>query len=151
MIEYCHKVYDNNILLDEISDILEKNGEVVLKAKGNSMRPFIRNEIDSVVLIKPGNVVVGDVVLANVGTSQKHHYVLHRIFKMDGDRVTLMGDGNIKGTESCRIGDISGKAIYIQRPSGRRFAMPKGRIWKALLPIRRYLLAIYIRMPKFLK
>lgn len=151
MIEFSHKTYDNNVLLDEVTDILANGGEVVLKAKGNSMLPFIRNEIDSVVLVRPQKIIVGDVVLANVGTAENHHYVLHRIFRMDGDHVVLMGDGNMKGTESCTTADISGKVIYVQRPSGRRFRMPRGRIWKMLLPFRPYLLAIYRRLPDFIK
>ncbi len=151
MIKYDHKIYDNNILLDEITDILKSNGEVVLKTRGRSMQPFIRDSIDSVLLKSPFDIKVGDVVLANVGTQQRHHYVLHRIDAIDGDNVTLMGDGNCVGKEYCRMSDISGKVISIIRPSGRTFKVTSGRLWKFLLPIRPYLLYIYAKLPDWMK
>jgi hypothetical protein len=62
-----------------------------------------------------------------------------------------MGDGNLIGRERCRREDVIGKAVKImkkdreidcQSPSHLR----KAAIWRSLLPIRRYLLAIYRRL-----
>ena len=77
--------------------------------------------------------------------------MLHRVEKVDGNMLILMGDGNLIGRERCRREDVIGKAVKImkkdreidcQSPSHLR----KAAIWRSLLPIRRYLLAIYRRL-----
>jgi hypothetical protein len=61
-----------------------------------------------------------------------------------------MGDGNIKGTEKCTTENILGKAIRIIH--GNRHTstddpkeIRKYKLWLKLLPIRRWILAIYKR------
>lgn len=135
----------NEVLLPEVIRLLEEGERVTMKVKGNSMLPFITGECDSVVLQKVRCLAKGDIVLAEVGHGR---YVIHRIIAIAGDHITLMGDGNLYGTERCRRDAITGQAIRIIKkgktidctaPAQRR----KAEIWKALLPIRRYLLAIY--------
>lgn len=133
-------VVPNAILLAEADDLLSRGIEVVLMTKGNSMLPFIRGEKDSVNLKRFSAVKVGDIVLARIAPQR---YVLHRIFAIDGDAVTLMGDGNLVGTESCRLGDILGTVTEIIRPGGSRKRVTSGALWRKLLPVRRYLLWIY--------
>ena len=133
-------IVPNEILLAEADDLLSKGIEVVLMTKGNSMLPFIRGEKDSVNLKRFGAVEVGDIVLARIAPQR---YVLHRIFAIDGDAVTLMGDGNLVGTESCRLGDILGTVTEIIRPNGSKKKVTKGSLWRKLLPVRRYLLWVY--------
>lgn len=133
-------VVPNAILLAEADDLLSRGIEVVLMTKGNSMLPFIRGEKDSVNLKRFSSVKVGDIVLARIAPQR---YVLHRIFSIDGDAVTLMGDGNLVGTESCRLGDILGTVTEIIRPGGSRKRVTNGALWRKLLPVRRYLLWIY--------
>ena len=57
-----------------------------------------------------------------------------------------MGDGNIAGTERCTVADVLGTVTEIIRPDGRRRAPGRARFWRALKPVRRYLLAIYKRL-----
>ena len=102
----------------------------------------VENILKQLVLVKKDSVEVGDIVLARLPGPR---YVLHRLIARDGDALTLMGDGNIAGTESCTVADIMGTAIEIGR--GRRTVIPgKGRWWRALKPFRRYILAIYRRV-----
>ena len=136
-------IVPNEILLAEADDLLSKGIEVVLMTKGNSMLPFIRGEKDSVNLKRFGAVEVGDIVLARIAPQR---YVLHRIFAIDGDAVTLMGDGNLVGTESCRLGDILGTVTEIIRPNGSKKKVTKGSLWRKLLPVRRYLLWVYRKL-----
>ena len=136
-------IVPNEILLAEADDLLSKGIEVVLMTKGNSMLPFIRGEKDSVNLKRFGAVEVGDIVLARIAPQR---YVLHRIFAIDGDVVTLMGDGNLVGTESCRLGDILGTVTEIIRPNGSKKKVTKGSLWRKLLPVRRYLLWVYRKL-----
>ena len=139
----------NAILLGEVSRLLDDGKDVILMTKGCSMLPFIRGERDSVNLRKLDVLEVGDIVLARV---KEDVYVLHRVFSVDGDAVTLMGDGNLKGKERCRRADICGTAIEILREGGKvvdcrgRKALALARIWRFLLPLRRYMLAVYRRL-----
>ena len=106
------------------------------------MLPFIREGVDRVVLRKKDSFEIGDIVLARFDG----RYLLHRIVALDGDAVTLMGDGNLRGQEKGRTDEIVGTVSAIIRPDGRRHAPGKGRLWRALKPVRRYLLAIYRRL-----
>lgn len=141
-------VVPNGILLPEVEKLLNEGATLTLKVKGNSMLPFIVGGRDSVVLAKAGSLQEGDMVLARLADRQ---YVLHRIVRLQGEEVTLMGDGNLHGTEHCRPADICGKVIRLQRngryievdaPSERR----KAALWQRLRPVRRYLLAAYRRL-----
>ena len=137
------RVLPNEILLGQVTSLLAEGQEVVLLTKGGSMMPFLRSERDSVALRKLEKVEVGDIVLAHLGGGR---YVLHRIIAIDGDNVTLMGDGNIKGTESCLKSDISGTVVRILKASGKEYVPGKGRWWRALKPFRRYILGVYRRI-----
>ncbi len=134
----------NDILLASAKDFLDEGREVVLRAKGNSMLPYIRDGRDSVVLKKSDSYGVGDIVLVQL----PGRFIMHRIIKADGDSFTMMGDGNVRGTESFTVGDVLGKVIWIVKEDGRRVAPGKGRAWRALLPVRRYILGIYRRIKK---
>lgn len=129
------KVIPNEIMLAEVGNLLGEGRDVSLTPRGNSMLPFIVGGKDSVTLRKLDTIEVGDIVLAHLADTR---YVLHRVVATDGDAVTLMGDGNIVGTESCTKGDILGTAITI---NGKK--PTKGVIWGKLKPIRKYLLAFY--------
>jgi hypothetical protein len=132
----------NEILLGEVAAILKKGCEAVIIPTGNSMLPFIRGGRDRVVLCARPEVTVGDIVLVRIGEK----YILHRIIAVSGDALTLMGDGNLAGTEHCTLADVIGTVTEIIRPSGRRIQPGQGRFWGRLKPFRRYLLAIYRRL-----
>lgn len=132
----------NEILIPEVGRLLAEGREVEMRPKGNSMLPFIRQEKDNVVLKKKDKVEKGDIVLVDLGG----RYVLHRIIAEDGERLTLMGDGNVRGTESCTKDKVLGTVVKIVRPGGKSVTPSKGKLWKALLPVRRYLLAFYRRV-----
>lgn len=136
------RVIPNDILIPEIASLLDEGREVSFRPEGNSMLPFFRGGKDTVVLRKQPQVKVGDIVLA----PYKGRYVLHRIIKADGDRLTLMGDGNLSGTEHCRAADVIGTVVYIEKEGKGRKAPGSGRLWRALLPFRRILLGIYRRI-----
>ena len=136
------RVIPNDILLGEVAAVLSEGREAVITPSGNSMLPFIRGGRDRVVLRRMDDVAVGDIVLMHAGG----RYVLHRVIARDGDTITLMGDGNLRGTESCTTGDVVGTVTEIIRPDGHRHVPGKNRLWRSLRPVRRYLLAIYKRL-----
>ncbi|MBR5077034.1 MAG: S24/S26 family peptidase [Bacteroidales bacterium] len=136
------RIIPNDILLGEVATVLREGREAVITPSGNSMLPFIRGGKDRVVLRRMDGAAVGDIVLMHADG----RYVLHRVIARDGDALTLMGDGNLRGTETCTTGDVVGTVTEILRPDGRRRVPGKGRFWRLLWPVRRYLLAIYKRL-----
>lgn len=138
----------NRTLLSEIAKILSEGKKVTIKAKGCSMLPFIVGGRDSVVLQKRNRVTIGDIVLAEIAPG---HFVLHRIIKIEDGEIVLMGDGNLSETEECRESDIKGHAITViyngkEIDCNSESQRCKARLWQRLLPVRRYLLAIYRRI-----
>lgn len=132
----------NSVLFEEVAAVLQEGREAVITPTGNSMRPFIRGGVDRVVLGLRDTLAVGDIVLARFDG----RYILHRILALDGEAVTLMGDGNLRGRERVRTADVIGTVTAIIKPDGQRRTPGKGRLWRVLLPVRRYLLAIYRRL-----
>ncbi len=142
-----HRIIPNDILLKDISRLLEEGKTVTLLAKGCSMLPFIHGGKDSIILKKFEKYCVGDIVLAEVS---KDFYVVHRIIFLEKG-VTLMGDGNFRGTEHCRLEDIKGKVTGIVHKDKNinpdsRSQKTLSKIWNILLPCRRILLGIYRRL-----
>ena len=140
-------VIENHTLVAEISRLVNEGTQVTFVPKGCSMLPFIRGGRDSVALIKDDNISPLDIVLAKVGNT----FVIHRIIAMDGDRITLMGDGNLSGKEHCLKKDIIAKVVKIIK-DGKQIDCTGGNhrkkalLWQKLLPVRRYLLGIYRRI-----
>ena len=146
--EVVHKVLPNNEIIGELILLVNEGQRVTLPVKGNSMLPFIIGGKESVELVKPGRVAVGDVVLAWINGSR---YVIHRVIRIEGDHVELMGDGNICGGEYCQTDEVKALAEYVVSPHGkRRYLYSRkrrfySRLWAGLLPVRRWILAIYRR------
>ena len=132
----------NDVLLSGAEAFLNEGRDVVLKTKGNSMLPFIRGDRDSVRLRKSDSLEVGDIVLVRL----PGRYVMHRIVSHEGDVFVMMGDGNLVGTERFCRDEVVGKVVAIIKENGKEVTPGKGRIWKMLRPVRRYLLAIYRRI-----
>lgn len=131
--------------LAQVPRLLEEGKEVVLKElKGNSMLPFIRGGKDSVSLRKPEGIKVGDIVLAVFGGRP----IVHRVIAINGTKVTLMGDGNLQGTEKGDLSEVMGIVDQIITPSGRCRKPGNGRMWHRLLPVRKYLLKVYRKWNK---
>lgn len=139
------KEIPNKVLLGLARDMIREGHTATIAVKGFSMRPFLEHQRDRVVLEAPGELAVGDAVLAEI---EPDHYVLHRIIAIDGDHITLMGDGNTRGTENCLRKNVAGVVTHYLRPKRTIPASDEKlrrriRLWRKLLPVRRYLLFIY--------
>ena len=135
----------NDAWLGEVSQMLREGKPYAIYVKGYSMRPFIEHTRDRVFLEKRDTYNIGDAVLAQIAPG---HYVLHRIIEKNGDNLTLQGDGNLKGVELCKEGDVSGVVTQYIRPNRIIPAddpklVRRIKLWRKLRPIRRYLLLIY--------
>ena len=142
----------NHILLGAVRDAIQEGHTATIVVKGWSMRPFLEHQRDKVILDSPADATTNDAVLAEIAPGK---YVLHRIIDIkpvpgtpEMDEITLMGDGNIQGTEQCLRKDICGKVTHYIRPNRVISASdPKLikniRLWRRFLSIRRYLLIVY--------
>lgn len=132
------------VVLDEVTRMLDEGRNVVLAPKGQSMLPFIREGVDKVVLAKPVQLRVGDIALAHFGGK----YVLHRVVAIEGESVTLMGDGNLVGNERGSASEVAGVVTAIIKPNGKHRTPTRGWLWRKLLPVRKYLLKFYRKWHK---
>lgn len=135
----------NSIFLPQVVQLLEEGHTATLPLRGRSMRPFLEDGRDKALLKIVQPVKVGDAVLAEIS---KGHFVLHRIIGIEGENVTLRGDGNL-ANEYCKIGDIRARAIGFYRKGRTKLDSTDGRKWRIyswwwtrLYPVRRYLLFI---------
>ena len=137
---------DDALILSEAIRLVSEGVEVIFPVNGRSMRPFIEGGRDSVLLVRPVDVKPMDVVLARVGDG---HYVGHRILSIEGERVTLMGDGNLQGREACECKEIYAKVTHVVTPNGKKILLYTPfrhfvqKLWVKVLPLRKYLLKLY--------
>jgi len=142
------KVLPNNELIDGLIKLVNEGRRVTLPIRGYSMLPFIIGDRDSVELVSPGLVSVGDVVLAWINGSR---YVIHRVIRIEGERVQLMGDGNLTANEYCPLSDVKARAEYVISPQGTRrylyssWMVFASRLWWHIRPLRRIILGVYRR------
>lgn len=139
----------DEIIIHEAIRLVDEGVSVTFPVKGYSMLPFIIGGRESVILQKPQVVRLGDVVLAWVDDCR---YVVHRVMSIEGERVILMGDGNIVGVEHCLLSDVKALATHVVDAKGRKhdlyapWRQKASRLWWQMRPVRRYILAIYRRL-----
>ena len=135
----------NEVFLKEVCELIAGGHEVTLRVRGVSMRPFLEDRRDKVVLTRLEQVRVGDAVLAEIAPGK---YVYHRIVSIEDGVVTLKGDGNVYGTEQCGLANVRAATKALIR-KGKSYS-PESRAWRwysALWPTwpfaRRVLLKLY--------
>lgn len=136
----------NEILFPLLIEDINKGKTCTLRLRGNSMRPFLESNRDLGIFSSPGEVKVGDPVLAEI---EPGHYVMHRVMKIENGDVTLMGDGNLS-CEYCTVSNIRASVVGFIRNGRHKADWTDGWKWKTyswfwvtLRPIRRWLLAFY--------
>lgn len=119
----------NDIFFAEVEQLLAEGRQVVILARGNSMRPLLRDGRDKVVLRKANDedIKKGAVMLFRYRGS----HVMHRVRKIEGDVVIFEGDGNYKMQEIALRKDIVAVVEAVVRPSGRRIECSSRR-WRIL-------------------
>ena len=152
MREICRQIeVENSLMMQEITRMFSTMGKksVTFTVRGYSMRPFLEDRRDKVILTPPRKPRKGDVVLAQTGDGT---YALHRVIRIDSNGYTMQGDGNpTYMTERFTYADIIGIADAferkgkIYRTDGRTWRTYSA-IWRALKPFRRILLALYRRI-----
>ena len=145
------KMVNNHLFMQEITRMFSEEGKksVTFIVRGFSMRPFLENGRDKVILTPPREPTIGDVVLAEV---REKTYALHRVIKIADGKYTMRGDGNpLWMTEDFTQEKIIGIAAGFVR-KGKTVGTDSRKwryysaVWNALKPFRRILLAIYRRL-----
>ena len=127
----------NRELFSIVRDTLLEGKTVRVSVKGESMLPFFRS--GSTITLRPieeGDIQKYNVVMADAGDS----FVVHRIIEVGEQFVTLLGDGNYRGTERVAREMIYG--VVDRSPLHLFFA----KIWLWMRPVRRFPLAIFRRI-----
>lgn len=141
----------NDHFIPEVGRMIQEGHTVTMTVRGRSMRPFIEDGRDRVILSAPKEIRVGDVILAR--TVEKG-FVIHRLMRIDSatGECILQGDGNLD-IEHCHQSDILAKIVCILRkkkgtpyPTDGITWRLYSKIWTALRPARRYLLAAWRRL-----
>lgn len=142
---------ENNLLVQEITRMFNELGKqsITIVIRGYSMRPFLEDRRDKVILVPPRTPKRGDVVLARTGDNR---YALHRVIKAENGTYTMQGDGNpTYMQEEFTDADIiavaqafirKGKLITTESITWRGYSF----IWRISKPFRRILLGVYRRV-----
>ena len=148
------KIISNDIFFAQVESLIAEGQSVVIRVKGYSMRPFMRTDRTQVRIAPLSefdreNLRVNDIVLFR----HRGHHVMHRIRHIEGEKITLAGDGNYRITEHCRREDIVGIVTDVITLKGRCTACSSRRwqiasaLWLALPQlIRRVILGVLWRV-----
>ena len=127
----------NRELFAIVRDTLLEGKTVRVAVNGQSMLPFFRS--GSTIIMRPvreEDIRKDSVVMADAG----HAFVVPRIIEGGDEVITLLGAGNIYGTEQVTREKIYG--VVDCSPLHLFFA----KIWLWLRPVRRFPLAIFRRI-----
>lgn len=127
----------NRELFTIARDTLLEGSSVRISVQGQSMLPFFRS--GSTITLRPireGDLAKYNVVMADAGNS----FVVHRIIEVGESEVTLLGDGNIYGTERMTHDKVYGIV------DTSRLHLFFAKIWVWLRPFRRFPLALFRRV-----
>lgn len=139
---------NNAEFLPKVLSIVATGKHVTIPLKGFSMNPWLVGGRDTGVLqsvVDP--LKTDDIVLAELTPG---HYVLHRIWQIDGDNITLLGDGNLQADPVISRSQVRAIAKEFYR-NGRKQSVDERSVrlyawmWRRLRPVRRIILGIYRR------
>lgn len=144
------KTIDKAIMMEEIRTLISEGKTVTITVKGNSMNPFMVHLRDQMTLgpWKREDIRKGTVALVR---DIHGNYLIHRIIEVHPDRVVLLGDGNVRMTETATWDHIIGIMHAITR-KGHTYT-PESSLWRIysaiwafLTPVRRWPLGLWRRL-----
>lgn len=132
------RTLSNISAFSQARDLLREGESVSIRVRGQSMLPFFQS--GSKILLRPireEDFRIGHVVLAE---TPQGSFVVHRIYRLEGELVTLLGDGNLIGTET-----MPRRKVYGIVDCGW-LHLRLAALWRIMRPLRRYPLAILKRI-----
>lgn len=140
------KKFSTHEILPYAEEIIKSGRKARIPVSGNSMRPFIVDNRDEVLITGIRYLKKGDIILFK---NNRGEYILHRICCIKNMKYRTIGDYCLKDDGVVEWSDIigvvetlirKGKTIDCDSYSWRLFS----RLWLALLPIRKYLISSHI-------
>lgn len=142
---------DNKIFFAEVESLLAEGNCVTVRVRGCSMMPHLRDGKHSVVVrrCEAEDIKLGAVMFFEY----RGQWIMHRLRKIEGEKLIFAGDGNYKLVEIVGREALRGVVTDIISPSGCKFSCEsflwrfKSGVW-LMLPaiVRRYMLAIIRRL-----
>lgn len=141
----------NELFFAEVEQLISQGESVTITIKGNSMRPWLQNSKHKVIVRPLADSILqcGDIALFRY----KGKHILHRVVKIENDKITFSGDGNIGIKEQASKDDVIALVESIITPSGRVIECnsnewkTKSKLWLALPQFaRRIILGILRRL-----
>lgn len=144
-----------NFSVDRFEETVEYGECFKIRVTGHSMLPLLGYGRDTIIIRRTrlDESIVGRIAMYRLGPK---HYVTHRVISVDGDTVTLLGDGRITKDEPIRRDMIVGVVESVIRQNGRLLSCTsrtwrlKERLWLMQpMIVRRYALALLHRWIRF--
>lgn len=104
----------NPLFFAIVREEIAAGSEIRIGAKGGSMRPFIRDGRDELIL-RPCNersFRKGAILLAELSEQRQ---VAHRVCHIAGEEITLRGDANLRLTELCDRREVIAEVVAVIR------------------------------------
>lgn len=143
---------NNAELLPKVVALTKMGKHVRIPLKGFSMNPYLVGGRDNALLTQvTGNEAVGDIVLVQL---QPGRYALHRILRIDSEKVQTIGDGNLSPDPIIHRNQIEAVAMGFYRNGKERLESVESlkfrcysNVWTLTGGlVRRLLLAFYRRL-----
>ncbi len=137
---------DTREYVSMLRELTEQGREVSMVIAGNSMRPFLTHQRDSIVFKKPDRELRrGDIVFYERATGQ---FVCHRICRIRPEGYYLLGDAQTEIEGPIEREQIFGLITGVTR-KGKRLSPGDLRwdffekVWIRIIPLRRPLVCLY--------
>lgn len=144
--EHKLKVVEPEVLMEPLLALLDETDSVPLVISGGSMLPFLAHGRDTVYLSKVRQPLKrGDMILYR---RRSGAYILHRIFRVEGDRYTMVGDAQTLLEPGIRPDQVLAQVTAVCR-KGK--LLRKGSfcwdffetVWIRMVPLRPAATAVY--------
>lgn len=140
------RTFPNVPFFKEVEELLKEKRKVIFRVKGGSMRPFLwEGDTVRIAPVVSGGLRKWDIVLAHTDFG----VLLHRVVRIQGDKIILAGDANRRLEQTDReniIGVVD--AAWRGERELKIESFPKlllARFWYRLRLFRGHLLGIYER------
>lgn len=144
---------DPQVLMPALLALLEETETVPLVISGSSMTPFLVHGRDTVYLSKTAAPLKrGDMILYRRDSGD---YILHRIFRAEGDTYTLVGDAQTMLEPGIRSEQVLAVVTAVRR-KGKLLKQGSfwwnffGKVWIRMVPLRPAARAVYSCFVKLL-
>lgn len=140
------KVVDTGEYVSVLKELVEEGREVSMLIAGSSMSPFLGHQRDYIYFKKPDRELrKGDMVFYQRLSGQ---YIMHRLYKVDGDKYYMVGDAQQEIEGPLRREQIFALITQVKRKG--KIVKPGDfwweffeKVWINIVPFRRMIVRMY--------